>query len=121
MDYFRSTGTSGGLLFTRTTSQFVRQRASEMLQAVALADAAVTAVRADAGERCRHVAIAVLATIGEGWAEGSADEDVRALLAAAGGEAIPTEDESFDRICSSALRIRFAKETARPEFSSKWG
>jgi hypothetical protein len=120
MDYFRSTGTSGGLLFTRTSSVFVRERTSEMLQAAALADTAVAAARDDARESARRVAKAVLATVGEGWAEGCADDDVRELVAIAAGGDVPIADGTFDRICSEALRLRFAKETARPEFSSTW-
>lgn len=122
MIYFRSTGTSGGLLFTRTRSAFLRDRASEMLQAMSLADSAVTGGSEDASETLRRLAAAVLAVVGDRWVAECRDARVRQLvLVADGSEHAPVEDASFDQLCSDVLRLRFPAETAREAESPAWG
>ncbi|MEX0781382.1 MAG: hypothetical protein WD557_01950 [Dehalococcoidia bacterium] len=125
MEYFRSTGTSGGLLFTRTTSAFVKERCSELLRLVSEADRAIVEGSPDAAMRFSLVRDLVLAAVGPAWVrENEGEPSVVALRSVLMGVvATPEGAAAFDHLCSSVLRARFPVETERPpaERNSRWG
>jgi len=125
VQYFRSTGTSGGLIFTRTSSAYIKERCSELLRLVSEADRAVSDGDSDAAMRLSLVRDLVLATVGPAWVRDHEDDASLAALRAAHLPAFTASDmaSAFDRLCSEVLRARFPAETERPpaERNSGWG
>ena len=118
MEFFRSSGTSGGLIHGRTTSAYLKARCAEFLQAVGRADAyAITTGRlrqpdVDAlRERIAEI-------VSESWLERHAEDDTVEALSRVTASMLP---EAADRAFSNVLRARFPDETRRPELNSGWG
>lgn len=123
MNYFSSIGTSGGLLYTRIRSRFIKETAGDLLRATSLAGSAVARAAPEAAARVQAVRELVLACVGDAWLrEHEGHPDVVALRTA-GPVATSGAAIAFDRVCSAVLRARFPVETERPpaDRNSRWG
>ncbi len=116
MEYFRRTGTSGGLLFSRTQSRFLKETAGDLLRATGLADAAVAKGQPEAPFRLKALRELVLACVGGKWIGENADHPE--LVALQGVDLVRASTQegavAFDALCSAVLRARFPEETERP-------
>lgn len=118
MEHFRSSGTSGGLLHSRTESAYVKAAVSEFLRCVALADAEAIASGQLSTEALRALTEAVAGVVSQSWLDAQADDEVVAGLWALTREQEPA---AIDAVLSKVLRARFPTETVRPERNSGWG
>jgi hypothetical protein len=125
MEYFRSTGTSGGLLLTRTQSRFLKETAGDLLRATSLADSAIAKASPEASFRLKALRELVLACVGSVWAREQPQDGELARLQAAdlAAAASPQGAVAFDALCSAVLRARFPQETERPPAgqNARWG
>lgn len=118
MEHFRSSGTSGGLLHSRTRSAYVKQAASEFLRAVGMADAESIATGRVSDASLQRLLGCARHVVSESWLSRQAgDEPVRRFTRVASTE----HPEEIDRAISEVIRHRFPDETARPELNSRWG
>lgn len=118
MEHFRSSGTSGGLLHSRTESAYVKAAVSDLLRNVGPADAeAIASGRISTGS-LKSLRESAARVVGESWLDlHGSDEAVTAFhdLSA------ETEPMDIDSVLSNVLRVRFPAETVRPERNSRWG
>lgn len=118
MEHFRSSGTSGGLLHSRTESSYLKKAASEFLRAVGIADAEAIATGAVSSASLDRLTERAHEAVSESWLEGhAADEPVVRFR-----ELSPAQPpEELDRAISNLIRRRFPVETERPAVNSRWG
>ena len=118
MEYFRSCGTTGGLLHSRTASLYLKHAASEFLRSVGLADAEAIATGRVSAARLEQLVSRARDIVSESWlAEHASDEQVAGF-----GQLTPAQPpELIDRTISGLIRQRFPAETERPALNSRWG
>lgn len=118
MEHFRSSGTSGGLLHSRTQSAYLKQAASEFLRAVGIADTEAIATGRVSSSALERLAQRARAIVSESWlAEHASDEPVAGFRQLSHTQ-VP---EELDRAISNPIRHRFPVETERPALNSRWG
>lgn len=118
MEFFRSSGTSGGLIHGRTTSAYLKARCAEFLQAVGRADAYAIATGRLRQPDVDALRERIAEIVSESWLERHAEDDTVEALSRVTASMLP---EAADRAFSNVLRARFPEETRRPELNSRWG
>lgn len=118
MEHFRSSGTSGGLLHSRTESAYLKQAASEFLRAVGIADIEAIASGCVSAAALERLIERVRAIVSESWLERHASDEPVISFGHLSADASP---EEIDRAISNLVRHRFPVETARPALNSRWG
>ena len=118
MEHFRSSGTSGGLLHSRTESSYLKKAASEFLRAVGSADAEAIATGAVSSASLDRLTERAREAVSESWLASKAGEEQVERFHRLTSSDTPCD---IDRAISDVVRLRFPSETERPALNSRWG